>query len=472
MKKVACYIRVSTLEQAQSGYSIGEQKERLTKFCEANGWHVVDYYIDAGHSGATLDRPELQRLISDIGRYDTVAVLKIDRMSRNQKNFLYLIEDVFKKNGVAFVSMSEQIDSGTPMGNMMISIISSFAQLEREMITERMQIGKEGRAKSGKAMAWAKVPFGYRYDKDKSQLIIEPIQAGIVRQIFTDYLAGISITKLRDKLNEAGHIGKPIPWSYRTIRQTLDNPTYYGVQRFKGEIYPGSHDAIISRETFEAVQKELTTRQQQAYAANNNPRPFQAKYMLSGIGRCGYCGAPLAIQIGHRTNGEKTYRYQCANRHIKRTKPATIYNDGKKCDSGFYYMEDIERHVIEEISKLKHDESYLQSILGAPTEKDLSSIRAELKAITGRLKRLNDLYLNDMIDMDELKTKSGDLMKQKKTLEAELNQGPNKEAAAKISDALATDIKALDYENQKIIVNTLIEKVDVTAKTIKIHWKI
>src|SRR5699024_6625699 len=116
---------------------------------------------------------------------------------------------------------------------------------------------------------------------------IDPIQAPVVRQIFNEYLSGISITKLIDKLNAEGHIGKERNWSYRTIRQILDNPVFAGYIRFKNELYPGNHKSIITKEIFDQTQKELDIRQKKVYEQNNNPRPFQAKYMLSGLIRCG-----------------------------------------------------------------------------------------------------------------------------------------------------------------------------------------
>ncbi|HGY9646988.1 TPA: recombinase family protein, partial [Streptococcus pneumoniae] len=102
------------------------------------------------------------------------------------------------------------------------------------------------------------------------------------------YLRGRSITKLRDDLNEK--YPKHVPWSYRAVRTILDNPVYCGFNQYKGEIYPGNHEPIISKEEYDKTQSELKIRQRTA-AENVNPRPFQAKYILSGIAQCGYCGA-------------------------------------------------------------------------------------------------------------------------------------------------------------------------------------
>ena len=105
MKRAGVYVRVSTQEQAQEGYSIGAQKERLLSYCKAKDWLVVDVYVDGGFSGSSLDRPAMTKLIEDIEKLDVVLVYKLDRLSRSQKDTLYLIEEVFLPAGVNFVSM-------------------------------------------------------------------------------------------------------------------------------------------------------------------------------------------------------------------------------------------------------------------------------------------------------------------------------------------------------------------------------
>ena len=138
--RVVCYVRVSTREQAEKGYSVSEQQERLKAYCLAKDWVVAQVITDPGFSGAKLERPGMQQLISLVQakKCDAVLVWKLDRLSRSQKDTLYLIEDVFLKNGCAFVSMNENFDTSTAFGRAMIGILSVFAQLEREQIRERM----------------------------------------------------------------------------------------------------------------------------------------------------------------------------------------------------------------------------------------------------------------------------------------------------------------------------------------------
>ncbi|HGQ1480345.1 TPA: recombinase family protein, partial [Streptococcus pneumoniae] len=251
----------STTSQVEEGYSIDEQKAKLSSYCDIKDWSVYKIYTDGGFSGSNTDRPALEGLIKDAKKrkFDTVLVYKLDRLSRSQKDTLYLIEDIFIKNNIAFLSLQENFDTSTPFGKAMIGLLSVFAQLEREQIKERMQLGKIGRAKAGKSMMWAKTSYGYDYHRETGTITINPAQALAVKFIFESYLRGRSITKLRDDLNEK--YPKHVPWSYRAVRTILDNPVYCGFNQYKGEIYPGNHESIISKEEYDKTQSELKIRQ-------------------------------------------------------------------------------------------------------------------------------------------------------------------------------------------------------------------
>src|SRR5579875_3738208 len=144
---VALYIRVSTDEQAQHGYGIEVQKDRLEAFCKLQGWTDTKLYVDDGYTGTNLDRPALQRLLRHVeaGKIECVAVYKLDRLGRKLRDVLFLLEDIFEKYNVAFKSATEPFDTSTPIGKAMISIIGVFAQLERDTIIERMTSGRRQR---------------------------------------------------------------------------------------------------------------------------------------------------------------------------------------------------------------------------------------------------------------------------------------------------------------------------------------
>lgn len=478
MNKVALYVRVSTTSQLEEGYSIEEQKAKLESYCDIKDWHIYKVYTDGGFSGSTTERPALEQLIKDAQSklFDTVLVYKLDRLSRSQKDTLYLIEDIFLKNNIEFVSLLENFDTSTPFGRAVIGLLSVFAQLEREQIKERMQLGKLGRAKSGKSMMWAKTSYGYDYNKDTGTMTVNEYEALAVKEIYASYLAGMSITKLRDKINE--EYPKQPAWSYRTIRGILANPVYCGLNQYKGQTFQGTHKAIISLDDFEQTQRELAKRQQTAKELSN-PRPFQAKYMLSGLAQCGYCHAPLKVILGAaRKDGSRFKRYECYQRHPRKTRGVTVYNDNKKCESGYYDMELLEHYVLTRIAQLQNDPEKIQELFSDDTspEIDKQAIQKQIDGLTLKLSKLNDLYLDDRITLDELRAKSADFIKQRATLEDEIKKASNDKQAGqreKIEKLLdASSVLDMSYDNQKVIVRELIDKVQVTSDKIVIRWKI
>lgn len=476
--KVAIYVRVSTTNQAEEGYSIEEQKDKLSSYCSIKDWSVYKVYTDGGFSGSNTKRPALEQLIRDAKKqlFDTVLVYKLDRLSRSQKDTLYLIEDVFLENKIDFVSLLENFDTSTPFGKAVVGILSVFAQLEREQIKERMQLGKLGRAKSGKSMMWARTSYGYDYHRETGTVTINPVQSLAIKFIFEQYLSGRSITKLRDDLNDK--YPKDIDWNYRAVRMILANPVYCGYNQYKGQVYPGNHEPIITEEDFNKTQEELKIRQNTA-AEKFNPRPFQAKYMLSGIAQCGYCGAPLTITLGTiRKDGSRNIRYQCKNRFPRTTRGVTTYNDNKKCDSRFYEKADVEENVLHQLSKLQNDTSYLDELFSdnEETNIDRDNYQKQIDELTKKLSRLNDLYIDDRITLEELQKRSAEFTLMRAMLETELENDPvlkQKERKESMRETLDTeDILSMDYEQQKVIVRALITKVRVTSEDIVIKWKI
>lgn len=476
--KVAIYVRVSTTNQAEEGYSIEEQKDKLKSYCNIKDWSVYNVYTDGGFSGSNTERPALEKLIKDAKKklFDTVLVYKLDRLSRSQKDTLYLIEDIFLENKIDFVSLLENFDTSTPFGKAMVGILSVFAQLEREQIKERMQLGKLGRAKSGKSMMWAKTSYGYDYHKETGEMTINELEAIVIKDIFKSYLEGMSITKLRDKVNEK--YPKTPAWHYRIIRGILANPVYCGYNQYKGQVFPGNHEPIISEEDFNKTQDELKIRQRTALE-KFNPRPFQAKYMLSGIAQCGYCKAPLTIIMGAvRKDGTRYIRYECKQRHPRKTKGVTVYNNNAKCDSGAYDKNEVECYVLTQISKLQNDKSYLDEVFSDSTIEtiDRENYQKQIEELSKKLSRLNDLYIDDRITLEELQKRSAEFSSIKISLETELENDPALKKEKRKNEIrkilIAEDIFKMDYEQQKVIVRGLINKVQVTAENISIKWKI
>lgn len=467
--KVALYLRVSTLEQAESGYSLEEQEDKLRKYCEAKDWNVVHVYRDPGFSGSTLKRPSMQQLISDVsaGLFEGVLVYKLDRLSRSQKDTLHLIEDVFNKHNISFISMSENFDTSTPFGKAMIGILSVFAQLEREQIKERMQMGKVGRAKTGKAMNWSNPPFGYIYDEENDAYKTDELKAQIVKDIFKDYLSGTSINKIVNKLNATGHIGKPAPWQLSSLRGVLSSETYTGVTVWRGNTYAGSHEAIISKDTFDKTQKELS-RRQRLYAEISNPRPFQAQYMLSSIMRCAYCDNVFVIDTRKNKKLGKYHIYRCASK----SRSKTPQEQKDKCLSVVTYKKkDLEYKVISEIRKLQVDNSLIDKYKTETV--DTTPLKEELERIRKQQAKLVDLYLDaGNLPLEKVKERSNELEHQRKSIQQRLDQ--INEPPITVTEAKkllnTDDVTTLSYDQQKILVNKLIREIRIDNDSININW--
>ena len=150
---VDLYIRVSTSEQAEEGYSVAEQEERLRSYCAAYNYTINAVHVDPGFSGASLDRPAIKKVMSDVehGRCKKVIVWKLDRLSRSQKDTLILLEDVFLANDCNFISLMESFDTSTPFGRCIVGILAAFAQMERENIKIRTMMGRQARIQIGRA---------------------------------------------------------------------------------------------------------------------------------------------------------------------------------------------------------------------------------------------------------------------------------------------------------------------------------
>lgn len=142
---VDLYIRVSTSEQAEEGYSVAEQEERLRSYCAAYNYTINAVHVDPGFSGASLDRPAIKKVMYDVehGRCKKVIVWKLDRLSRSQKDTLILLEDVFLANDCNFISLMESFDTSTPFGRCIVGILAAFAQMERENIKIRTMMGRQ-----------------------------------------------------------------------------------------------------------------------------------------------------------------------------------------------------------------------------------------------------------------------------------------------------------------------------------------
>lgn len=418
-QKVAIYIRVSTQEQAQDGYSVEQQTERLTSFCKAKDWPIFDVYTDPGFSGANTQRPALQKLFSDIeaGHVDCVLVYKLDRLSRSQKDTLYMIEDVFLAHGVDFVSMQENFDTSTPFGRAMIGILSVFAQLEREQIKERMSMGKVGRAKAGLFHGGGCRPFGYDYVD--GHLLVNPTEAVIVRDVYRLFLSRMPITKIEDTVHEKYGIHT----HHTLVRSILTTPIYIGKISWAGKTYPGEHEPLVDDETFQQAQDLLGDR---ARIAASKPAPFRATHLLSGLLVCGTCGALYFARKNHQGRGLKkvwVHYYHCYSRAGQKERVVD-----PTCMNPTYRVDVLDSRIIGEIERLVDDEAYFRSLVGVSKKNDVGRMETDrlalmqrIDAIDLQISRVIDLYQLGSIGIDAIGRRTQKLQEEKSALQKTLN---------------------------------------------------
>jgi site-specific DNA recombinase len=259
IRKLRCavYTRKSSEEGLDQEFnSLDAQREAAESYVasqKSEGWVLVpDRYDDGGHSGGTLERPALKRLLADIElrKIDVVVVYKIDRLSRSLMDFAKLVE-VFERNQVTFVSVTQSFNTTTSMGRLTLNILLSFAQFEREVIGERIRDKFAASRKKGMWMG-GYVPFGYRLESRK--LYIREDEAEIVRMIFKRFVQLSSVTKLAQELagkSVRNRYGKQIDKGY--IYKLITNRVYVGDAVHKGTPYPGEHQPIVDKKQWDAV---------------------------------------------------------------------------------------------------------------------------------------------------------------------------------------------------------------------------
>ena len=472
--RVVLYVRVSTQEQAKEGYSIQEQIERLTKYCEAMGWIVVKVYTDAGFSGATMDRPALNQMIRDIkeGKLDKVVVYKLDRLSRSQLDTLYLIEKVFLTNNTDFVSMNENFDTSTPFGRAMIGILAVFAQLEREQIKERMAMGREARAKEGKYGGSWNVPIGYDYIPEKDALVINEYERMQVLQLFDMLLQGMPYSQMARKMKEAGYSHKHGTWSEKTIRNVIRSRTYLGELKYHDEWYKGSHTPIISEDTHE---RAFRIAEERRLAHQQNKRTGLVQSYLGGLLFCSRGGGKYTKVTSSPTkSGNRHEYYSCCSRH-KRT-PSMVKDPN--CKNKNWKKAELDNLVFAEIKKLATDPHHFDKIKAEIIEDSRPQIiSAEIGKLDSQMSKLMDLYSLGHISFDMVETKIHEINETKQKLESELavlqesaKENLSRDEAIKAVKSFGDILERGDFNEIRYIITTLIDRIDLDGDDITIRW--
>lgn len=457
--RCACYVRVSTENQLEN-YSIDEQIDRLKAYCKAKDYKNTKFYTDGGFSGGNINRPALQNLLKDIdnGLINIVVVYKLDRLSRSQKDTLMLIEDNFLKNNVDFVSMSENFDTTTPFGRAMIGILSVFAQLEKDQITERFTMGRIGRAKNGFYHGGSTIPTGYDYKN--GELIVNDYEALQVRKVFDLFTNGKSICSIQKYMSE--HFkNKHGNWSSDTlVRKILQNKIYIGKVKFKGIYYDGNHQPIVSNETFTLANELLNSVTRKNNMTIFQKIPFKARNLLTGKIYCAKCGARFSGEHGN---------YTCYSR--SKTSKKDIMDPN--CRNKKWKIDTLDNYILSWLEDVNLNDYYINNIPDT-TASDLESLQNHLTNINTQIEKMIDLYQVDNIPIDKIQNRINTLTKEKNSLENIISECTKDNSvlsipeAMKIRDNLIKIKSSDDLDKKRLYIGMLIERIEIDDDTIDI----
>ncbi len=391
--RCAIYTRKSTDEGLDQDFnSLDAQRESGEAYIRSQaheGWTCrPDHYDDGGFTGGNMERPALRRLLADIeaGKIDCVVVYKVDRLSRSLLDFARMME-VFEKHQVSFVSVTQQFNTATSMGRLVLNVLLSFAQFEREIISERTRDKIAAARRKGK-WAGGHPLLGYDIDPRGFKLIVNEDEAVRVRAIFDLYLEHQAMIPVIKELDRRGWLNKRWttrkgrerggkPFTKTSLHKLLTNITYIGKIRYKNEIHDGEHDAIVDPAIWQRVQALLQRNGRTGGALVRNK--FGA--LLKGMLRCVPCGC--AMTPTHTTkDGNKRYRYYVCSSAQKR--------GWHTCPSKSIPAGEIERFVVEQIKCIGQDPALLNEtfaearVQGNARVADLEAERRGLERELGR----------------------------------------------------------------------------------------
>jgi len=433
-KRIAIYCRVSTIEQAEEGYSIDEQERLLTEWCSKMDYIVTKCYSDRGISGKAINnRPALKELLKDAEekKFDMVLVWKINRISRKLTHVLEIAETL-EMNNIAFKSYSEEFDNSTPAGKMQFQMMALVGEFERGTIAQNVKMGMCAKAKSGEwcggqVLGYDLVPLEKQQGakRTKTVLAINEREAESVRFIFNEYASGKGYKAITNQLNKLGYkTKKGNNFSVGSIRDILTNPVYIGKIRYNVRqnwsekrrrninanpiIVDGIHEAIIDMKTWDKVQAVLESKK------GKPSRIYDGEYPLTGLLRCPKCGAGMVIMRTTNTLVDGTKRrlvyYACGNWKNKGT---------AVCNSNTIRVDRANEYVFSKLSELISNPSMVKAIVNNinrkrvnsvdPAKKELEKIEKELKKLDNKKRKIFDAYEEEIITKYEFLTRKDEL---------------------------------------------------------------
>ena len=435
--RCAVYTRKSSEEGLDQDFnSLDAQREAAESFIasqRAEGWRCLPArYDDGGFTGGNMDRPAVQRLLADIeaGLVDCVVVYKVDRLSRSLIDFARMME-VFEKRGVSFVSVTQQFNTTHSMGRLTLNILLSFAQFEREIISERTR-DKIAAAKRKGMWGGGRPILGYDIDRlpGGNRLVVNAAEAERVRRIFGLYLECRSVSRTIARLDEMGWTtkawttkdGKPQGghgFDKSQLFNLLTNVAYLGKVKHKGDAFDGQHDAIVDETLFQKVGQALKSNRSADGRGSSNKHGA----LLKGLVRCKACGCGMTHHYASdRTKDgvEKRYRYYVCSRAQKR--------GWSQCPGPSLPAQELERFVVDQIRSLGKDDALLAE-----------SVRRAQETLRGRVAELEAERRSIVAQME----------KSRKELSGLVESGRDRSGSAARASGLREEIRALSSDQRR-----------------------
>ena len=428
-KRVAIYCRVSTVEQAEEGYSIDSQYQNIKEYCEREGHEIYKLYEDRGISGKNIsNRPGIKQLLEDAknNKFDLVLSWKLNRLSRKLLDILNIVEFLDKHN-VAFRSLTESFETETPSGKLQLNIMGAIGEFERETIADNVRMSliaksKEGLWCGGVVLGYDTVEIPNEGKKRKNtKLQINEKEASTVRRIFELYSQGYGYKAVVNRINKEGYKTKRNnEFAVATVKEILKNPIYIGKIRYNVRqdwskkrrnninqnpiISDGQHEPIIDMETWNKVQVILKER------SKKHNKIYDSEFPLTGILKCPVCGAGMTISrsTSKRKDGTKKVLeyYSCGNWKNKGT---------AVCRSNSIRVEVADEYVLNKIMTVINNKSILKRVIDninrnkssklQPTIDELGRITNEINKLNSKKNKNIELFEDGILDKDELSTR-------------------------------------------------------------------